>query len=226
MAVSFVRTVILYIVIMASMRFMGKRQLGQLEPSELVVAVLISDLAASPLQSTGIPLLHGLIPVAILVCCEILVSGAVVKSIKFRAFICGKPSVLVKNGVIDQREMHKNRFTIDELTEELRGKGITDIGNVKYAILETDGALSVLPYPSECPVTADQLGIEPEDAGYPSIIINNGRVLDGNLRMIGLNDAWLGKQLKKRGFSSPDEVYLMTVDGLGRIYFSAKEAVE
>ncbi|MBR7082256.1 MAG: DUF421 domain-containing protein [Oscillospiraceae bacterium] len=226
MAVSFVRTVILYIVIMASMRLMGKRQLGQLEPSELVVAVLISDLAASPLQDNAIPLMHGLIPVVILVCCEILVSGAVVKSIKFRAFICGKPSVLIKNGVIDQREMHKNRFTIDELTEELRGQGITEIDKVKYAILETDGSLSVLPYPSACPVTASQLGLEPEDSGYPVIIINNGRVLDGNLRVKGLNDAWLRKQLKNRGISSPDEVYLMSVNDLGQIYFSVKEAAK
>ena len=110
MAVSFIRTIIILIVLMLSQRFMGKRQIGELEPTELIIAVLISNLAAQPLQDTGTPLLYGLIPVLTLLCCQVLISALTVKSSRFRNFICGKPSILIKNGVINQREMQKNRI--------------------------------------------------------------------------------------------------------------------
>lgn len=223
MAISFIRTIILYVVILISMRVMGKRQLGELETSELVVAVLISDLAANPLQDTGIPLLYGIIPTITLVCCEILVSGAVIKSIRFRAIVCGKPSILINDGKIVQSEMNKNRYTIDELSEELRGKSITDISTVKYAILETDGSLSVLQYSSELPATAGQMNIKTDDPGYPVMVINNGRILANNLKLLGLNENWLHKQLKQHSISSPKEVYLMTVNHAGQVYLTPKE---
>jgi len=223
LAVSFIRTIILYIVVLVSMRLMGKRQLGELETNELVVAVLISELAANPLQDADIPLLYGIIPAIILVCCEILVSGATIKSARFRSIICGKPSMLIINGKIIQKEMIKNRFTIDELTEELRGKSIMDISKVKYAILETDGSLSVLQYPSETPVTSGQMQIPAEDTGYPVILINDGQLLHGNLKLMGYNEKWLIKQLKSRNISSLKDVYLMTVNDLGQIYIAQKE---
>ena len=131
MAVTIIRTIIIFVSLVISMRIMGKRQLGELEPAELVVAVLISDLASHPLQDPGIPLLYGLIPVATLLCCEILISAGILKSVRFRSLICGRPSVLIKNGVIDQLEMKKNRFTFDELAPlllelELEGKIVSD----------------------------------------------------------------------------------------------------
>ena len=146
MAIILIRTVIVFLSITISLRLMGKRQLGELELSELVVAILISDLAANPLQDIGIPLMNGLIPVFVLLCCELLISGWVMKSIRFRSLLCGRPSVLVENGVISQQEMRRNRFTIDELTEELRGQGIVDISKIKYAVLETDGVLNTVLY--------------------------------------------------------------------------------
>ena len=130
MAILMFRTVIIYLVLLVSMRLMGKRQLGQLEVSELVVAVIVADMAAIPLQDIGIPLLNGLIPVLMLFCFEILVTGFVNKSIRFRAFLCGKPRLLIETGTINQTEMRKNRFTLEELFEELRQQGATEISSI------------------------------------------------------------------------------------------------
>lgn len=202
---------------------MGKRQIGELEPAELVVAVLISDLAAHPLQDIGTPLLYGLIPVLTLLCCEVLMSGFIVKSIKFRAFVCGKPSMIIQNGKIVQKEMKSNRFTLDELSEQLRKKDITDISSVKYAVLETDGSLSTLLYADQSPLTPKQMTIQTDDIGYPVMVINNGRVLEKNLNRMGFNEIWLKRQLTARKVSKVSDVYLLTVDECGRIYFSIKD---
>lgn len=216
------KTVIIYIVIMLSLRIMGKRQMSQLEPSELVVAVLISDIAAAPIIDEHISLSEGIIPVVTLVICEVLVAVAMLKSVRFRSLMFGKPAILIENGVIDQSQMKKNRITIDELTEGLRAQGITDISTVKYAILETDGSLNILPYPAENPVTAKLMGINPEDPGYPVIVIDDGRVINENLVLKGLDEKWLKKELKKRNIGNEREVFLLTVDDLGRTYFAAK----
>jgi len=207
---------------MLSLRIMGKRQMSQLEPSELVVAVLISDIAASPIIDEHVSLSEGIIPVVTLVICEVIVAVAMLKSVRFRSLMFGKPAILIENGVIDQSQMKKNRITIDELTEGLRAQGITDISTVKYAILETDGSLNILPYPAENPVTAKLMGINPEDPGYPVIVIDDGRVINENLALKGLDEKWLKKELKKRNIGNEREVFLLTVDDLGRTYFAAK----
>ena len=204
---------------------MGKRQLGELEPAELVVAVLISDLAAHPLQDIGTPLLYGLIPVIILLLCELLMSGAIIKSQRFGALVCGKPSIIIENGKISEPEMRKNRVTLDELAEQLRKKDILDISTVKYAVLVTGGTLNALLYPGECPITPKQMNIQTDDTGYPMIVINDGRVLDQNLQKLGFNRAWLDKQLGNHKLKNPKEVYLMTVDTSGRVYLAARNAV-
>lgn len=216
------KTVIIYIVIMLSLRIMGKRQMSQLEPSELVVAVLISDIAAAPIIDEHVSLFEGIFPVVILVICEVLVALAMLKSVRFRSLMFGKPAILIENGIIDQSQMKKNRITIDELTEGLRAQGITDISTVKYAILETDGSLNILPYPAENPVTAKLMGMDPEDPGYPVIVIDDGRIISENLHLKGLDEKWLKNELKRRKIGSEKEVFLLTVDDLGRTYFSAK----
>lgn len=225
LAIAIIRTLILYVTIVVSLRIMGKRQIGELEPAELVVAVLISDLAAHPLQDIGTPLLYGLIPVLTLLCCEVLISAFIVKSIKFRSFVCGKPSVIIHKGKIMQSEMKKNRFTLDELSEQLRKKDISDISTVKYAILETDGSLSTLLFADQSPLTPKQMNIQTDDIGYPVMVINNGRVLETNLNKMGYNDIWLKKQLQNKNISQEKDVYLMTVDEMGRVYFAAKEGI-
>lgn len=225
MAIAIIRTFILYAVIILSLRIMGKRQIGELEPVELVVAVLISDLAAHPLQDIGTPLLNGLVPVLTLLCSEVLISALIVKSIKFRAIISGKPSLIIKKGKIIQEEMKKNRFTLDELTEQLRKKNIIDISTVKYGVLETDGSLSTLIYTDQLPVTPKQMKLQTDDIGYPVIVINDGRVLENNLKKMGVNNVWLRNQLKNRNIKEPEDVYLMSVDDAGRIYFAVREGV-
>ncbi len=214
---------ILFLSLIISMRIMGKRQLGELEPAELVVAVLISDLASHPLQDPGIPLLYGLIPVITLLSCEVLISMGIVKSVRFREIVCGKPSMLIKNGRIMQEEMRKNRVTIDELTEELRKKDISDITSVRYAILETDGTLSTILYANKSPATPEQLGVEAPEYGYSVIIISDGRILENNLMITGHDLNWLNKRLEELGIRHASEVYFMTVNSLGTVYFAKKE---
>lgn len=223
MAITFIRTIIIFASIILAMRLMGKRQLGELEPSELVVAVLISDITVHPLENNNSPLIYGLIPIFTIICIEILISGATVKSIKFRKFICGTPSIIIEKGTINQKEMKKNRFTVDELVEELRKNSIVDISTVKHAILETDGTLSILLYPTESPVTPKQMDLNVSDNGYPVMIISDGRVLSNNIRVLGKDEKWLNKQLSSRGIKSPEQVYMMSSDSANNIYLAVKE---
>lgn len=226
MVIAFVRTIILYLLIIAGIRLMGKRQVGELEPSELVLALIIADLAAVPMQDFGIPLLSGIIPILTLLCITMILSVLTMKSVKFRALICGRPSIIVENGRLHQREMIKNRFTVDELMEELRMKGVTDLSVVKYAILETNGQISVLPYANQLPVTAEQMNVTPEDVGLPIVIINDGRVLDHNLKTRGLNRQWLQNYLEAHKLKRAQDVFLLTVDEQNRVYCVAKEVLQ
>lgn len=225
MAIVFFRTIIIFLTLLISMRLMGKRQLGELELSELVVAVLISNVASHPLQEISISLMNGLLPIIILLCCELIISGLIVRSAKIRQLICGKPCFIITDGIINQREMKKNRFTLDELYEELRNQGVLDVSTVKFAILETDGKLNIVLFPAEQPVTAGQMGISTSDDGYPVIIINNGRLMSHNLRLCGRDEKWLNNELKKRRLSEVKDVYLMTLNSSGQIYFLGAEKV-
>jgi len=202
---------------------MGKRQLGELELSELVITVLISDIAAHPLQDIGIPLMNGVLPIAILFCCELIIAGVIVKSSKAKEFLCGKPSLLIVDGVIDQKEMKKNRVSLDELAEVLRGQSVLDISLIKFAILETDGRVNVILFPAEKPVTAGQLGVQTLDNGYPMILINDGKIVQKNLQLCGKDTAWLERELRKHHVKSIKEVYLMSLNASGQIYFARTE---
>lgn len=226
MAIVIARTLVVYFALLLTMRLLGKRQLGEMELSEFVVAALIADLAAHPLQDMGIPLINGLVPIAVLFCCEVLIAGLSMKFIRLRELLFGKPSMLIIKGEINQAEMHKNRFTLDELMQELRNQGGTDIRSIEYAILETDGKLNLLPFPRERPVTAAQMNIPTPERGYPHIVISDGRVLEGNLRHLGLDQSWLENELNAQGVSSREEVYLMTVDEDRDIFLARKERPE
>ena len=161
MTIIFIRTVIIFASIIFLLRLLGKRQLRELELSELVVSVMLADLAATPLQDIGIPLLNGLIPIVTLFACELAISGGILSSVRFRGIMCGKPEFLIIDGQILEKEMRKARFSVDELFEELRNKDILDIKKVKYAVLETDGSLSVFLFPEYQPVTPRDMKIEP-----------------------------------------------------------------
>lgn len=223
MAIIIIRTLIIYIALLAAMRLLGKRQLGEMELSEFVVAALIADLAAHPLQDLGIPMINGLVPIATLFCCEVAISRAALKSARLRAILYGKPSMIIEKGVINQRQMRENSFTTDELMQELRNKGCLDISRIEYAVLETDGRLNVILYPAEQPATAGQLSLDAPDEGYPLTIISGGEVSRENLARIGRTEEWLKKELTARGAKSARDTFLMTVNEKGQIYYCAKE---
>ena len=224
MAIVIVRTLTVYFALLLSMRLMGKRQLGEMELSEFVVAALIADLAAHPLQDMGIPLLNGLVPVAVLLSCEVLIAGLSYRSIRLRSLLFGKPSLLIVKGEINQTEMRRNRFTADELMEVLRSQGSTDIQSIEYGVLETDGTLNLIPYPGERPVTAAQMNRCAPDGGYPHVVISDGHVLEANLLHLGLDKTWLDQRLHRLGVQDSKAVYLMTVDESRRVFLARKEA--
>ena len=202
-----VRTALLYFLIMAGLRLMGKRQIGQLEPSELVLTMMISDLAAVPMQDFGIPLLAGVFPILTLLALSMLMSELSLKNLRFRRLVCGLPAVLIRNGQVQQKAMKANRYTLDELLEQLRGQGLSGIQDVKYAVLENSGQLSVLP----------------EGGSLPTVLINDGQVLSQNLRRRGKNMAWLTEVLSNRGLTHPKQVFLLTLDEMEQVFCIEKE---
>lgn len=217
------RTVILYFLIIAGIRLMGKRQVGELEPSELVLSLIIADLAAVPMQDYGIPLISGIVPILTLLCLTMVISVLTVKNARFRSVMCGRPSVVIRNGKLDQREMARNRLTVDELMEELRCQGYGDLSAVHYAILETNGRLSILPYAAQQPPTAQDLQLFVEEPGLPLLLISDGHLLAQNLKLRGYDRNWLDKRLAEHGLRHDREVFLMTVDLLGKVVVIKKE---
>ncbi|MCI9121186.1 MAG: DUF421 domain-containing protein [Oscillibacter sp.] len=224
MMTAFARTVILYFLIMTGLRLMGKRQIGELEPGELVLTMMISDLATVPMQDFGIPLLAGVIPILTLLALSMLLSQLSLTSLRFRRLVCGTPSILIRNGVLQQEAMRRNRYTLDELLEELRGQGVAGVEEVKYAVLENSGHLSILPWTRCQPPTAEQLGLETrEDVTLPVILVNDGRLLRRNLESQGLDRVWLQETLRKEGLSSHKEAFLLALDETGRVTCVKKE---
>ncbi|MBR3641281.1 MAG: DUF421 domain-containing protein [Oscillibacter sp.] len=223
MITAFARTVILYFLITVCLRLTGKRQIGELEPSELVLTMMISDLATVPMQDFGIPLLSGIIPILTLLALSLLLSQISLQSVRFRGLMCGRPAVLIDNGVVRQDVMRRNRYTVDELMEELRRQGFSSPEDVKYAVLENSGQLSVLPQSSVQPLTARALGIAArDDVSLPVIVVSDGTVLRKNLAACGRDRAWLDAALKKERLAAK-EVFLLTVDENGKTLCIAKE---
>ncbi len=222
MIIAVIRTVILYLLIIIGIRLLGKRQIGELEPSELVLSLIIADLAAVPMQDFGIPLIMGVLPILTLLCLSAILSVLTVKSIRFRALLCSRPSVVIQDGKILPKEMEKNRFTVDELMEELRMAGITDLSKVKYAVLETTGRISVLPYAEEQPVTVKNMGLKVAENGLPLILVSDGHVLSHNLKARKLSMGWLKDQLASRNVKDLHQVFLLTVDEAENVYLVKK----
>ena len=223
MITALLRTVILYFLIMTGLRLMGKRQIGELEPSELVLTMMISDLATVPMQDFGIPLLAGVIPILTLLSLSMLLSQLSLLSLRFRELMCGTPSILIRNGKLQQDAMRKNRYTLDELLEQLRGQGYVSVDEVRWAVLENSGQLSILPWARQRPPTAEELGLTTEEDELPFILINDGRIVRRNLARSGRNEAWLQKELRRTGHSA-GEIFLLTVDGSGKVLCIPKEA--
>lgn len=221
MLVSLIRSFLLYLILIIVIRLMGKRQLGQMEPSEFVVTMLVADLAAVPMQDLGTPLLSGIIPILTILFLELILSALSYYSITVRKLFCGRPVILMENGIILQENLKKTRITPDELTELLREKEITDLDTVKYAILEANGQLSALLYPEYQPLTPNDMDIPVQELALPVTIISGGKLLRENLKISGKSDRWLNGLMRQHNCSIK-EVYLLTVEPSGKIYLAIK----
>ena len=222
MLISYFRTAVLYLVLILSVRLMGKRQIGQMEASEFVVTMLVANLAAIPMQDAAIPLYSGLVPILVVMGMELVLSGLILRSVFVRKFFCGKPVILIDNGRILLENLRRTRVTLDELTGHLRQKDMLDIRSVQFAILETDGSLSVFPYPGERPATAKEAGIKADKQYLPITIVEDGYVSEENLRKAGKDRPWLEGVLRKNRATRKDTL-LLTVDGAGHVVFLGKE---
>ena len=225
MLVTFFRAIFLYIVVLIVMRLMGKREIGQLQPFELAISIMIADLAATPMTESGIPITNGIMPILGLLVMHLIISMVNIKSRRAREIICGKPSLLIFRGKIDQKVLKRERFTINELEERLRDNNIFNIGDVEYAILETSGQVTVIPKPNKRPTTPEDFNIEPKYEGIPYDLVVDGKVEYENLKKIGKNYTWLQKQTEKFGIK-PEEALIVTIDGDNNFYCQAIEKEE
>ncbi len=222
MFVTLIRTVILYVFAIVSIRIMGKRQIGELQPSDLVVTLLISQIISIPIQDTDIPLVNTMIPIFLLVGFEILTSVFNMKSIKFRSFMQGHPVVIINDGNLDQKILKELRFTVDDLLESLRQKDVFDISQVQYAIVETNGQLSVLLKAENDTVTLKDINISPEQQGYKCPVIIDGKIVEDDFKICNTNAEKINKIVKKEKLQIK-EILLMTVDSVGNHTIIRKE---
>lgn len=225
MTISFIRTVLLYIVVITAVRLMGKRQISEMQTSELVVTLLISNLASVPMQDTGQPLVSGLIPIAALVMSEIAISGLMVKSFRLRHIVSGRPIIVISNGVVQQKEMRRLRMTNEDLSEQLRQKNVFSLQDIAYAIVETNGKMSVIKKPDKEQPTAGMLGVALPDAGIETVVVSDGVISDYSLGLCGKNRVWLESVLVKEKIPA-DSVFLMTANTKGDYTIVGKETGE
>lgn len=215
MLIVFVRAIILYAVVVFSIRLMGKRQLGELQPSELVITILVSNIATLPIENISLPMLTGVIPILTLVCLDVIMSSCTMKSRKLRRIVSGSPKIIINDGVIDQLQLKKLRYTVDDVMESLRGQGIFDISEVQFAVIETTGTVSVYQKPDMQPVTSKTIKNRPENSNPPQIIIDDGDIILRSLEFLELPESWLYSVLSKEGLTA-HEVFVMTADDKGK----------
>lgn len=221
MLATFFRSIIIYIIVLIVMRLMGKREIGQMQPFELAISIMIADLASIPMSDIGIPISNGIIPILGLLVMHLIISILNMKSSRLREVICGKPSILIYQGRIDEQKLKKERLTLNELEEKLRNNNIMNLGDVEYAILETSGDISVIPKPNKRPTTPEDFNIMPDYEGIPYNLVIDTKVMDENLQKIGKNYDWLKKQTNKFQMM-PEEALIVTINGKGDIYCQKK----
>ena len=225
MLITFFRAIVLYLIVLVVMRLMGKREIGQLQPFELAISIMIADLASIPMTEIGIPIFTGIVPILGLLVMHLILSLINLKSLKAREIICGKPSILIYRGKINEKELKKERFTINELEERLRGNNVVNLGDVEYAILETSGQVTVIQKPEKRNTIPEDFNIVPEYEGIPYDLVVDGKVMNKNLKAIGKNYNWLKKQVEKFDIK-PEEALVVTIDGKGQIFCQKKEEVD
>lgn len=221
MLVIFLRAIFLYILVLIVMRFMGKREISQLQPFELVISIMIADLATTPMSDTGIPILYGIIPILGLLMMHILIAVLNLKSIRFREIMCGKPRILIFRGKIDENALIKENVTINELEERLRINNVFNLEDVEYAILETSGQITVIQKPNKRTTTPEDFGMEPEYVGISYDLVIDGKVMTENLQKLGKNYKWLEKQTEKFHMR-PEDALVVVISGNGSIFCQRK----
>lgn len=222
MIISLIRAVILYTLIIFAIRLMGKRQIGQLQPGELAITILISNIAVLPIEDINVPLALGAVPILTLVCFELLISVLSMKSARLRTILSGKPIFVIENGKINQKAINSLRFTIDDLMEGLRSCEVFDISQVAYAIVETNGTMSVIKKFSSQNVTAQMLKLQNQKTTIPLIIVSDGKIVNDNLKEIGLTKKWLFNELQKENINKND-IFIMTADTNKNTFINLKE---
>ena len=225
MFISFIRAIIMYIVVVCAIKFMGKRQIGELETSELVITFMISDIASIPMQNSEQPILSGLIPIGVLTCLEIFISWLMMKSPKFRQLTCGKCVIVIDNGKINQKELYRLRMSTYDLCEQLRQMNVFSINDVAYAIMETNGKLSVLKKSEKQPPDAQTLNVEVQKANLDLTIVSNGKINNYSLSLCKLDYKWLKKILQENN-TKLDEIFLMTANFNKQFNIIKKERYE
>lgn len=225
MFISLIRAVIMYIVVVCAIKFMGKRQIGELEASELVITFMISDIASIPMQNSSQPILSGLIPIGVLVCLEILVSWLMLKSYKFRTLTCGKCVIVINDGKINQKELHKLRINVYDLCEQLRQMNVFSISDVAYAIMETNGKLSVLKKSEKQPPDSSTLKVQTEKSNLDLVVISEGKINDYSLSICCLNRQWINDILSKEKINI-DDIFMMTANKSKKFNIIKKERNE
>ena len=221
MLINFVRAIILYIIVLIVMRLMGKREIGQLQPFELAISIMIADLASIPMTDTGTPISNGIVPILGLLVMHLLISLINIKSIRARQIICGKPRILIYRGKIEEKALIKERFTINELEERLRAQNISNLGDVEYAILETSGQITVIEKPNKRTTIPEDFGIMPDYEGIPYDLVIDVKIMNENLKAIGKNYVWLKKEVNKFNIN-PEDALVVTFDGKGQIFCQEK----
>ena len=224
MLISYLRTAVLYLVLIFAIRLMGKRQIGEMEASEFVVTMLVANLAAIPMQDGAIPLYSGLLPILVVLGMELVLSGLLLHSVVLRKLLCGKPVILIRDGKVDLPNLRRTRVTLDELCGHLREKSVLDIRTVQYAILETNGSLSVFPYPKFSPANAKDAGVKASPQSLPITLIEDGQLLKQNLILAGKQEDWVKKELEKQGLRQEDALYL-SVDSQDQVILLRKECL-
>lgn len=224
MIVILIRTLILYAVVIVSLRIMGKRQIGELQPSELVVAIMISDLATVPMESINSPLINGIVPVLTLILAEVITSYAGLKSRTLRKLLIGSPSVIIYDGRIVESELERMRFNLDDLLEELRLNACCDIADVEVAVLETSGKLSVIPRTKARSVTVEDMKIKgARPSGLPCTVITDGRLNEYELKRSGKDTEFVMSEIRKKGAERIRDVFIMSIDAGGDVFIQLKE---
>lgn len=222
MILSYFRTLFLYLVLIFAVRLMGKRQIGEMEPAEFVVTMLVANLAAIPMQDGAIPLYSGLVPILTVLGMELVLSGLILRSVRLRQLLCGKPVILIDNGKILQENLKSARINLDELTGQLRAKDVLDIRTVQFAILETSGDLSVFPYPKEKPASAKDAGVQATGQHLPVTVVEDGYLSRENLERAKKDEKWLEKVLSQHN-CGVKETFLLTVDESGQVVWLGKD---